>query len=270
MAAADSYRWVHDFSRGGACVTVVRGLDVAGVVEALGGDPSVVPQPGDTSAPAAAVGTVGDVVVAVEPGGFQGSRPEVIRPASRSGLAVSVFWREAESSLSRWAFAQEGALVGTFEPGYDRIPAAFARMERVTGVALSLPDLRAITEVWPLVPVLDDLRPAPALRYHPLWRTDRKLVEAVAAAGPQRQRELAVRMAEAAAAAAGVVPDVDGDLGENVAEWARRVVHRNPASPKAWAALAVYWATNPDPLAAALDSIRAATMAGLSRPSPPC
>ncbi len=232
-------------------MTVVRGSDVAGVVRAMGGEPSVAPQPSHRSGPVAAVGTVGDVVVAVEPGGFQGSRPEVLRPASGHGLAVSVFWNEAKTSLSRYAFAQEGEMVGTFEPGYDRVPEAFVRMERATGVALSADELTGITGLWPLVPVLDDLRPAPPLRYHPLWRTDRDLVEAVAAAGPRRQRELAERAAAQAAEVTGLQRDAD----------ARHVVHREPASPRAWAALAAYHATNPDPLAAALDALSAARIA---------
>ncbi|MFP5318257.1 MAG: DUF6461 domain-containing protein [Acidimicrobiia bacterium] len=239
---------------------------MAGVVHALGGDPAAGPQPVGAPGEVAALRELGDVVVAVESNGFQGSRPEVIRPASRNGLAASVYWNEVKASSSRYAFAQDGALVGTFEPGYDRIPAAFVRMERATGVRLDPAHVTGITDVWPLVPVLDDLRPAPPLRYHPLWRHDRGLAEAVAAAGPERQRELARWAAAQAAEVTGLEEGAD----------ARLVGHRHPGSPLAWAALAAYRATNPDPLAAALDALYAAANAGVSRlrrpsrPSPPC
>ena len=246
VATADQYRWVLEVLPSAACVTVVQGLDVAGVVEALGGDPASDLEPRE---PFAAVGTVGDVVVAIEPGGFQGSRPEVVRPASRNGLAVSVSWNDAHA-LSRYAFAQDGELVGTLEPGYDRIPDAFVRMERATGLSLQPSHLTGITDVWPLVPVLEDLRPAPRLRYHPLWRADRELAEAVAAADPDRQRDLARRAAARAAEVTGL------EMGADT----RTVLHRHPASPLAWAALAAYRGTNPDPLAAALDALHALGM----------
>ena len=249
---------------GAACVTVVRGLDVAGLVETLGGDPAAAPEPlvryqaAGEYVEVAAVRAFGDVVVAVEPGGFQGCRPEVVRPASRGGLAVSVYWNEVKASLSRYAFAQEGELIGTFEPGYDRIPEAFVRAERATGVVLRPEHLTGVTEVWRLRPVLESLRPAPPLRYHPLWRADRERAEAVAAAGPAQQRELALEAARRAAAAAGLdrEPGVaavlaSGQMTPEVAELVR--------STGTWAALAIYRATNPDPLAAALDAVYAAS-----------
>lgn len=247
-----------------ACVTVVRGLDVAGVVGALGGDPAGEPEPlrhlqeDGTPVALAAVRAIGDVVLAVEPGGCQGARPEVARRLSRDGLAASVYWNEVEASLSRFSVAQDGELVGSYQPGYDRIPAAFVRMERSTGLALEPAHLTGITSVWRLVPVLEDLHPAPPLRYSALWRTDRELAEAVAAAGPERQRELARWAAERAAELTGLEAGAD----------ARFVVHDHPASPLAWAALAAYRATNPDPLAAALDALYAAAKAGVSRLRP--
>lgn len=260
------YEWVLEVLPSAACVTVVRGLDVAGVVEALGGDPAAAPEPlerfvaAGTYVELAAVRPVGDVVVAVEPGGgFQGSRPEVIRRASRQGLAVSVYWNEVKASLSRYAFAQDGELVGTYEPGYDRIADAFVRAERATGVRLRPEDLAGIADVWRLLPVLEDLRPAPALRYHPLWRHDRGRAQAVAAATPARQREMALEAAARAAAASGLdrepgVAEVlaTGRMTPEVTQLVRRLQGRS------WAALALYSATNPDPLAAALDAIRAA------------
>jgi len=264
MATADSYRWVLDVLPAAACVTVVQGLDVAGVVEALGGDRSAGPEPFGPLLAAgeyvevAAVRQVGDYAVAVEPGGFQGSRPEVIRPVSRHGLAVSVYWNEVEASLSRYAIAHHGELVGTFEPGYDRIPEAFVRAERATGLVLRPEHLVPVADVWRLVPFLGELRPAPPLRYHPLWRADRGLAEAVAAAGPERQRALALEAARRVAAATGLdrEPGVAAVLttGRMTPE-AADLIRRTPTR----GALAVYRATNPDPLAAALDALYAAS-----------
>ena len=115
-----AYRWLDPLHEQthfavAACVTVVRGLDVAETVLAFGGDPSLPPQPLQSFdgmgyyLEVAAVGQMGDVVVAVEPNGFQGSRPEVLRVASRMGDAVSVYWNV--NLHCRFSYSVGGELV---------------------------------------------------------------------------------------------------------------------------------------------------------------
>jgi hypothetical protein len=108
-------------------VTTVRRLHLLDVVGALGGDPSVAPEPlaplltGGPYAEMAAVGSVGDAVVALEFNGFQGSRPEVLRPASHEAVAVSVFWNA--KGMSKFAYAVAGDVVTQFEfPSSGRAP----------------------------------------------------------------------------------------------------------------------------------------------------
>ena len=57
---------------------------------------------------------MGDVVVAVEPNGFQGSRPEVLRVASRMGDAVCVCWNV--NLHCRFSYSVGGELVTSFDP----------------------------------------------------------------------------------------------------------------------------------------------------------
>ncbi len=198
-----------------------------------------------------------------------------------------------------------------FRAPNERIPASFALAERVTGVRLGRDDVLGITDVWRVVPLLRDFRPLPP----PEYRAG-ELAELVAAAGPERQREVAAMVAERVVGAVGL----DGEPG--VAEalaglrtsrpqplppeaaWlVRRLLHRSslawfavnsaPLDPAAAiaaaqertrlanAANALYQATNPDPLAAALETLTLArgvlgegvadeVRRQISRPSPPC
>lgn len=323
MTGQAAYRWLSPFEQQthlavAACVTVVRGLDVAGTVLAFGGDPSLPPQPLQSFGgmgyylEVAAVGQMGDVVVAVEPNGFQGSRPEVLRVASHMGDAVSVFWNV--NLHCRFSYSVGGELVTAFDPldtkwrsgsdpdrfpgematrpfGIDNDPicAAFVLAERLTGRALSREDIEGMTDSWRLVPVLADLYSTPAEHHH-LRYQHQELVDLVAGAGPEVQRELAAMAAEQAARASGLdrergvraalagLRTTPGEpLSAEVAELVRQSLHR---SSLAWSAVsigqaretsetyeltraanaanALYQATNPHPLAAALDALSSA------------
>lgn len=323
MADFAAYRWLDPLHAQthfavAACVTVVRGLDVAETVLAFGGDPSLPPQPlrsfEETGyyLEVAAVGQLDDVVVAVEPNGFQGSRPEVLRVASRMGDAVSVYWNV--NLNCRFSYSVRGELVTSFDPLHtewrsgsdpdrllgematlpfgidnDPIPAAFVLSERLTGRALSRKDIEGVTNSWRLVPLLGDLYPRRA-EDHFLRYDDGELVDLVAGAGSEVQRELAAVAAEQAAAAcgfdrepgvraalAGLRTTPGEPLSPEVAELVRQLIHRSSVawsavsfgheretsevrelSRSANAANALYQATNPDPLAAALDALSSA------------
>lgn len=323
MTDTAAYRWLDPLHQQthfavAACVTVVRGLDVAETVLAFGGDPSLPPQPLQSFEEmgyyleVAAVGQVGEVVVAVEPNGFQGSRPEVLRAASRLGDAVSVYWNV--NLHCRFSYSVVGKLVTSFDPLHtewrsgsdperllgematlpfgienDPIPAAFLLAARLTGRALSREDIEGVTDSWPLVPLLGDLYPQRA-EHHFFRYQHPELVDLVAGAGSEVQRELAAVAAEQAAASSGLdrEPGVRAALaglrttpGEplsaEVAELVRQSIHR---SSVAWSAVstgqggetsdanqlfrpanaanALYQATNPDPLTAALDALSTA------------
>jgi hypothetical protein len=273
-----AYRWIHDESQSylavAACVSLVRGLDVSATIKAFGGDPSGPPEPYASFlerpgyVEAAAVAQVGELVVVVEPNGFQGSRREVLREASRMGIAVSVFWNV--NLMCRFSYMEEADLITSFDPlfpderqgstpdrlltdmaelpfgiGNDPIPAAFALAERLTGQALRREDIDGFTEVWPLVPLLSDLHPG-AAAHHSLRYDHLDLVEAVAGTRPEVLHEIAAMAAERAAAAVGLDRDPQArialsslrtfpgrPLPAELADRVRRLLHR---SSLAWAA----------------------------------
>lgn len=323
MADFAAYRWLDPLHQQthfavAACVTVVRGLDVAETVLAFGGDPSLPPQPLQSFdemgyyLEVAAVGQMGDVVVAVEPNGFQGSRPEVLRVASRMGDAVSVYWNV--NLNCRFSYSVGGELVTSFDPLHtewrsgsdpdrllgemaslpfgldnDPIPAAFVLTERLTGRALSRQDIEGVTDSWRLVPLLGDLYPRRG-EDHYLRYDHAELVDLVAGAGSEVQRDLAAVAAEQAATASGLdrergvraaltgLRTSPGEpLAAEVAQLVRQLIHRSSVawsavstgqgretsemyelSRSASAANALYQATNPDPLTAALEALSSA------------
>jgi hypothetical protein len=255
----EAYQWIVDYDHSwlanGACVTVVRGLDLAGTVSAFGGDPSVGPIPLHTvyagvEPDVAAIGVLDDVVVVVEPNGFAGSRPEVLRLASAAGPAASVFWNI--NLHTRFSYAVDGQVVTSFElqsPDYrfgtdpDRllpemeglpfgleapIPAGLALVERVIGRALSREDINGVTDVWRLVPHLPDLYPKRP-EYHNLRYDHADLVDLVAGAGSHVQRQVAALAAERAAAASGL----DRDPVVRQALAGLRTAPGSPLSPEA-------------------------------------
>ncbi|MBS2938401.1 hypothetical protein KDN32_11670 [Nocardioides sp. J2M5] len=124
--SVDDFRWVLlSGLEDAGCVTVVPGGDVAQVLAAFGAV--------DASArPAASVDDVGDrhadvvqpicvvelpdAVVVLEDNGFQGSRPEVLGPASRAGtasVASSFFWNV--NAVTAFSAARRGRLLFSVE-----------------------------------------------------------------------------------------------------------------------------------------------------------
>lgn len=324
VADMSEYEWIVDYDHSclavAGCVTVVSGLDVASTVAAFGGDPLMPPRPLASVfdqgfyMDIAAIGRVGDVVVVVEPNGFAGSGPEVLRRASSNGAAVSVFWNVNDHT--RISYAVAGAVVTSFDlsapdwrSGTDpdrllpqmeglsfeygiRVPAGLVLAERVIGRGLTRQEVEGINDAWDLVPFLPDLYRNSA-EHHVLRYDDPGLVDLVAGAPPEVQRELAALAAERAVAAAGLVGEPGfrealatlrsapgTTLSPEMAEVVRRLLHRssvanaalnNPAVDSRWAeanareasrpanaGMALYHATNPDPLTAALDALSSA------------
>ncbi|MGP3990214.1 DUF6461 domain-containing protein [Streptomyces sp. 3N207] len=110
-----------------ACITAVRGADVADVIRLFGGDPDRAVQRvlgedlleelfdgTDRETSPIAVAQAGPAVVVVEYNGFQGSREEVLRPLSRlGGRAASAYWND--DALSQLALAEDGRVLSAFE-----------------------------------------------------------------------------------------------------------------------------------------------------------
>ncbi len=122
-ASPDSYAWLSEGVLGVAgCVTVVPGADTAKVEAAFGCDTvssaaSIYADSDDgpdrmLDGLEAWLGSSGDAVVVLEENGFQGSRSEVLRPASKAsagGLAVSLFWNV--EGLVMFSAARRGKMV---------------------------------------------------------------------------------------------------------------------------------------------------------------
>ncbi|MBO8190715.1 hypothetical protein ITI46_03215 [Streptomyces oryzae] len=123
-----------------ACITAVRGADVAEVIRLFGGDPVGAPparakprawgkavqrvlgeelleelaEHPDRQTSPIAVAQAGPAVVVVEYNGFQGTREEVLRPLSRlGGRAASAYWND--DALSELALAEDGLVLSSFE-----------------------------------------------------------------------------------------------------------------------------------------------------------
>ncbi|MFL6076771.1 MAG: DUF6461 domain-containing protein [Mycobacteriales bacterium] len=108
------------------CVTYARGVDEDGFLRAFGGDPAAarwttVEEAGFelagyhySAVPAAVLlDRAGEWLVGIEHNGFQGSRPEVLRPLSRGGAAVSVYWNVNGSN--RFSHAVGGRRLVSFD-----------------------------------------------------------------------------------------------------------------------------------------------------------
>jgi hypothetical protein len=175
------------------CVTYVAGVDEDAMIRAFGGDPTEaaarsLSEVGAelagyhySAVPAVVLVTpVGDWLLGVEPNGFQGSRPEVLRAASVDGRALSVYWNinatnqityavggrtsvvfdmhRPEDRHGRDPGALDGHLDGLpFGEFGDRWAAGLALAERVTGVRLTGAPLDGTLRRAVLRPVPEDL-----------------------------------------------------------------------------------------------------------------
>jgi hypothetical protein len=196
-ATAADYAWFNDhWLRQAYCITLVRGLKEAEVLERFGGErsqprPLTAAEAGELSGsihaghpPLVMVARAGGWSVAVEDNGFEGWRPEVLRALSRGTETVSVLDNGSEGYFS---YAADGSLLVQFEllfpqrrwgrqpdllltqmravgldPDRQQPPpgeldtAALALAERVTGVHLDPSMLDGPLLTAQIAPLLDD------------------------------------------------------------------------------------------------------------------
>ena len=327
-AAPESYGWLSAGVLGVAgCVTVVSDADVRKVEEAFGCDPAAgeprAYQGGEGDRDPrfggleAWVGDTGGACLVIEENGFQGSRSEVLRPASKAsalGLAASVYWNV--DGLVMVSAARKGKVVfaaelvecdptefpralrrlaaQTADESADLIAVGAAMVETFTGVsfdrdALDRAGHRSLTPVpdafmtWgleqtPLRYVAPDLVDAIAASPVDVWRPLALWVAAAAVAEAGIADEPAVRASLDETMAAGTVI-VSPALGARVARWERELAQwRNEhdgyaAGPSSGALEEEYLmgrflagqtlllASHPDPLEAALQSTDRARVA---------
>ncbi|WP_193608282.1 DUF6461 domain-containing protein [Nocardioides lijunqiniae] len=235
---AQDYAWFNDLPVGEAgCVTVVPAADEAAVLTAFGVQPetawTVDSLEGAISAselPSVEwvyVARVGDALVVVEENGYQGTRREVLAPASKASgthKAAAFFWNV--NALTEFAAARRGRIqcsveiLGAEPEDLDGVPRALRRLvleggseegdmlgaggalvAAYTEVTLSEDMLRGGT-VYEIVPPTSALETVdPDDRYSGL---PSRVVESVSALPPATQRRLAEWATAAAAREAGV------------------------------------------------------------------
>jgi hypothetical protein len=241
-ATAADYAWFNDhWLRERFCITLVRGLDAAEVLQRFGGErsqprPLTVTEAGELSGSIHAgypqlilVARARGWSVAVEDNGVEGWRPEVLRALSRDTQAVSVLDNGSEGYFSS---AADGALLVQFEllfpqrrwgsqpdlllpqmravgldPDWQQPPgeldtAALALAERVTGVHLDPSILDGPLLAAEIAPLLDDPPASPSLAGEDT---------ALAAAVDQATPEVLRRAAAAAARQAVQLAQLDQD-----------------------------------------------------------
>lgn len=231
----DSYSWLTETLGEAGCVTVVAAPDGERLSAAFGCDP--LPDRPRTYADMAGMtdpelmflqawfGKTDDAVVVVEDMGFEGSRAEVLRAASRAsgaGVAASVLWNV--EGLVIFTAARRGKVVCSVdlldcdpvelprplralaarasEEEGDLVGLGGAMVAKFTGVGLDRDALlNAVHRT--ITPVASDLETVgpehSGLRY-----LVPALVEAIVAATPQQQRHVANWAARVAAVEAGV------------------------------------------------------------------
>jgi len=230
------------------CVTYAQGIDEDAMIRAFGGDPDQaalrsLAEVGEelagyhySEAPhVLPVTRVSDWLIGVEPNGFQGSRPEVLRAASVDGSALSVYWNINASN--RFTYAADGRTSVVFDmrrpedrqgrdpgaldahlgglpfgSGGNAWAAGLALAERVTGVRLTAALLegtfrRALLRAVPEDLVYEGLVGDPALNV-PFIR------EVLAEPTVEKLPAIARYLAEAVARDTGVdsVPEVRAAL----------------------------------------------------------
>lgn len=284
------YRWFeHHWLAEASTITVVRGASVAEVLRGFGADPD---QPRSMTSlgadfgidPWVAVLDLGEVVLAVEPNGWQGARRPVLRAVSATGVTASMY--RNVNAVSRLSFARRGDVLASFEPGLDepvgevaevlagldfadyehRWAKALTVIERFTGYGLDDADLARLLDAdvgYPILPLLAEL---PAVSRSDLrgWHSLGDLVDTVAALPDDRLRALAWRVARRVVQRLGVAEDPDvarvltsRQLDEPAARRARSSELGGSAEPR-WMWMTLHAATNPNELGAALGALQAA------------
>lgn len=284
-----AYRWVNDAFGEDGSVTMVTGMELDDVVRAFGGDPSR-PLAGDVRSwpDRLVVGTIGDVVVAIQFAGWESSRPEVLRRVSARGLAATSWW--SITGATRFGLAKNGAVLDLFEDWseatspevldrtqdldrysyVDVIERGLVFAERVTGAALTPDFLSSLVDAgvsYQILPWLPDHRPfVPGTdhMYGPLWQDKASLL----AATDGELREITWwAVGEMVTYGRAEDPDIGPTLTSRTLSDAATLRARRAHAPSgpdrsganaAWRA--VFAATNPDPRAALVDIANMLTM----------
>jgi hypothetical protein len=292
-----AYRWIRESVLGkAATVTVVRDASSAEVLRAFGADPAEPESAQDLAQefdldPWVAVLPVEGGVLAVEFNGFQGSHGPVLEPLSREGRTASLFWNV--NALTRLSFADNGNVLASSELGHaeevddpavnealagldfgnyrDRLEKGLLAVERYTGYRLRKEDLERMVEedvayrILPHLPeVYPEARNADGSRTFPGSGPLGAETDRLAFVPGETLRELAWRAASAVVEHAGVAGDpviaavlTERRLSPEAELLARRSqlrAHREHA----WVWQALHQATNPDPLAAAINTLSTA------------
>jgi hypothetical protein len=243
------YGWLTATGLGEAgCITLVAGAARRDVLDAFGAEGDFVAH--DVSdafeQPFVSIAEPTDgVVAAFEFNGFEGSRDEVLRAASKRGKAASIFWNV--NGMVRFGCARRGKVLWSGELGLDdddtglprglvsllalaeneevdEVALGMAMVERFVGSGLDPNDVAALDTMYSVVPRMGDLPlltpESSYLRWH---RPD--LVQAIAEASPQTCRALAEWAVRRGAAQVGLDDDpgvisvVDQFDGTESATW---------------------------------------------------
>jgi hypothetical protein len=231
----DRFSWVDESALGeAACVTVVTGTAPEPVLQSFGAEGAprrLAPHDAlDEVDPMVAIARIPAGTVAVEYNGYEGSRQEVLAPASRDGLAASVFWNVNMDMQVH--VAERGCMLLGFDPVIpdqvwgadpsrfaelmrelrfgdeqtDPIAAGLALVEAVTGVELTEELIDSAQETYTVGPVLEAPRPSDpwTLQHHQLRWDAPDLIDLIARLQPWQQRQLAAFAAREAAAMSGL------------------------------------------------------------------
>ena len=277
-----------------ATVTAVTGASAAEVLAAFGADPAeptglreLLEQHGID--PWVAVSPVAGGVLAVEVNGWQGAQPPVIRAASAGGRAASDYWNV--NALRTLSFARGAQVLASFEPGLQahdctdaEVLAALAGLSfddhhtatascaiavaRFTGLAITAADvdrIEAADVAYRILPQLPEQYPEERLADGSRrWGGDGPLgaaTDLLATWPDDALRDLAWWAAAEAASHSGLSdePAARASLaGRALTGEAQRLARASGLDGalhhhQAWSAL--YAATNPDALAAAIRTL---------------
>ena len=251
------YAWLrHSPLEVAGCVTVVAAPDEDRVKAAFGcGEEVPPPEDGERAfleEDAAHIAVVPGGLVVSEDKGYQGSREEVLKPASKAsetgkagkaGKAASIFWNV--NDVIRFTCSRRGKVLCTFElgdaaldleedgefpeglpvalrpllqmaasEGADLVAIGAAMVEAFTGVGFG-PDALTSGRTVLLTPPQAELETDSA-EYSALSYSDDRLHQIIVTLEPATQRALAELVTEAAVAAAGVAdePEIMASIGQ--------------------------------------------------------
>jgi hypothetical protein len=277
--------WVKSMLGDAACLTWVSGADLSQVADAYGGDWGrrrrmnwrQLSQVSTLTHPLVGLKEVGDWILAVEFNGWQGSRAEILDPASATGTAVSCYW-----SVDGYPRFGIGHHRDVEVEQVNQVTEILARVEREIGVPLS----RAMFAGWfaavPITPRAGNVPATIDVLTHQFGGHEPTRAYHLAHAGPQVQRMAARQAAEHALnlsdlgsgqavreALAHEPPQDSVALKDLLAEVqitiARSAEGRPPTELRTryFALEAIREASSPDPEAAAFGALQAARTAAL-------